>query len=332
MKEDTEKQYLAAIVDGDGHIEINKSGKWKYRIRLGVTNTSEALMDYLQATYGGNVHGPHKSKHKNHKDRFIWLCSTKEAIKLIKQIEPYLVIKYEQADLAIEAWGDTFKWDYSRRKRKIPKFALDKREDYYQQMKKLNIVDKQVDNGDDDGDEYKDDNDNIGNEASLYYLAGIIDSEGTIRISKQERYHQIRLFVSNTSEELIDYLQDNYGCRKSGPYKSEIERNRNIFLWQCNGKYAIKLITDMKPYLIIKQKQAELAIVAYENAFKHSYRGGSADNRVPEYTINKREKYYHEMRKLNLVGKQEDENEEVEITLKINKNTLKKWLMESEQL
>lgn len=331
MKESIEILYLAAIIDGDGYIGINKSDERRYKIILEVGNTSKLLVYYLHENYGGNVHGPYKSK-KNRKDRFLWKCSTKEAIKLIKQIQPHLVIKQQQANLALEAWEDTFKWDYSRRGREIPKYAIDKRENYYQKMVFLNKIKKKVDNENCNYDECKNNDENISNEAPLYYLAGIIDSEGTIKITKQGRYHQMGLIVSNTSEELIDYLRENYGGRTSGPYKSKIEGNRDIFIWQCNGKDAIKLIKKIEPYLIVKQKQAELAIGAYKNAFKHSYRGGNTSNTVPKRIIDKREHYYQEMKKLNMRGKQPEENnnEQVEITLKINKNTLRKWLEDDE--
>lgn len=331
MEENMEIRYLAAIIDGDGDIGINKSNERRYRIILEVGNTSELLVHYLQKTYGGNAHGPYKSKHKNRKDRFLWKCSTKEAIKIIKQIEPYLIIKQEQATLALEAWEETFKWDYSRRKREIPKYAIDKREYYYRQMRLLNKMDEKVNNEEDDYDEFKNDSEDVNNEASLYYLAGIIDSKGTIKITRQGRYHQMGLIVSNTSEKLINYLQDNYEGRISGPHKNKIEGNKDIFVWQCNGKDAIKLIKKIKSYLIIKQKQAEVAIEAHKNAFKHSYRGDGANNKVPKSIIDKREHYYQQMKKLNQVGKPDDE-EEIEITLKINKNTLKQWLKESDQL
>ena len=87
MKEDNEILYLAAVIDGDGTIEINKSDDRRYRIRLEVNITSRHLIHYLQENYGGNVHGPYISKQKTHKDHFLWECSTKEAIKIIKQIQ-----------------------------------------------------------------------------------------------------------------------------------------------------------------------------------------------------------------------------------------------------
>ena len=176
----------------------------------------------------------------------------------------------------------------------------------------------------------------INNIESLYYLAGIIDTEGTIKITRQGHYHQIGLVVDNTSEELINYLQYNYGGMTSGPHISKIEGNKDIFVWQCNGKGAIKIIKKIEPYLIIKQKQAELVIEAYKDAFEHSYRGGGPNNRVPVRIINKREEYYQQMKKLNQVGKVKDEEQDkdkdkdIEVTLKINKNTLKQWLEESE--
>lgn len=132
--------WLAAMIDGEGTIGIYKYSKHSYLVRLQVSNTSEELIDYLKEKYNRNKHGPYKQKEERRKDVFEWKCHSKEAIRLIKQIKPYLVIKREQAQLAIRAWEDTFRINY--RNREIPRYALDKREEYYQQMKKLNQIGK----------------------------------------------------------------------------------------------------------------------------------------------------------------------------------------------
>lgn len=143
ISDESKLVWLAAIIDGEGTIGITKQKERHYYIRLNVNNTSEALIDYLQENYGGNKGGPYKEKVINHKDRFVWTCENREAIELIEKIELYLIIKQEQAELAIKAYKDTFKNRYNGRK--TPKYACDKREQYYQQMKKLNQRGKEVD-------------------------------------------------------------------------------------------------------------------------------------------------------------------------------------------
>lgn len=340
MITDAEISYLAGIIDGEGTIGIRKQSERIYQIRLLVNNTSEELIEYLKENYGGKKLGPYKQK-GNNKDIFEWVCSGKEAIKIIKRILPYLVIKQLQAELAIKAFDDTFITNYNYKgPDQVPKYAIDKRKYYYQQMKKLNQIGKQeeveeedekgsdIENVDAIEDVYK--YSNINNESKLSYLAAIIDGEGTIGIYKHgDRWYQIRLNVGNTSEELIDYLRENFGGKKSGPYNQKPEKWRDVFNWECSTKEAIRLINNIKSYLVIKQEQAQLALDAWEDTFRIDYNHGN--NEVSLYAIGKRECYYQQMKKLNRKGKHWKEGEEqVEITLKINKNTLKRWLGESE--
>ena len=355
-EEDTEMLYLAGIIDGEGTIGISKLSKRLYQIRLSVGNTSEGLIDYLQDNYGGNKFGPYKQKGEKRKDKFQWDCNGNKAIELIKQIEPYLIIKQPQAELVLKSWEDTFKWDYTGRE--TPRYALDKRKNLYQQMKKLNKKGKQEEDSGEilvvkskyviileedeverepiieivDTIKEEDRYNTKSNKSNLPYLAAIIDGEGSIGIYQHfQRWFEIRLYVENTSEELIDYLQDIYGGNKRGPRKHKKENHKDSFLWECSNREAIKLIKQIKQYLVIKQERAEVAIQAWKDTFRIDYSNIS----YPKYAIDKRERYYQLMRKLNMKGKQqegdvEDNEEEIDITLKINKNTLRKWLEESE--
>lgn len=173
---------------------------------------------------------------------------------------------------------------------------------------------------------------NIKEDIKIGYLAAMIDADGNIGISKlTERRHAIRMNVKNTSEALVDYLKVSYGGYKQGPYKAKQEKWKDAFRWICHGKEAIKIIKQIEPYLIVKQLQAKLAINAYEDTFKIDY-GGIG---LPKFAVDKRERYYQDMKKLNTRGKQqqkeqEQNDEEIEVTLKINKSTQQKWLEEDE--
>lgn len=327
MKEYNDITYLAALVDGEGTIGINKSRGRHYSLFLSIGNTSEELIDYLKNEYGGMKHGPYTPKLKNARNVFEWKCSNRKAINLIKKILPYLNIKQLQASLAIESWEDTFRINYRNGMNRMPKFALDKREYYHAQMKQLNVKGKQ-EQYEQNETEQKENYSNTNNILMIQYLAGIIDGEGTIGIKKSRNIHySILLSVSNTSKSLIVYLKENFDGSMSGPHSQKKENEKDRFEWQCSGKKAIKLIKRVQPYLIVKHKQAELAIEAWNDTFIINYNSGT--NRIPQYAIYKREKYFLDMRKLNKKGIHQ-EDEEIEITLKINRNTLQQWLEESE--
>lgn len=152
----------------------------------------------------------------------------------------------------------------------------------------------------------------IHRECKWIWLAAMIDGEGTIGIYKQNQSYAKRLIIVNTSEELIDYLVNNYKGSKHGPYKQKEENHKNRFWWRCDGKDAIKLIQKIEPYLVIKRVQAQLALEAWEDTFKIDYRG----RKTPKYIADKREEYYQEMKKLNHRGKEEEEDE-IEVTIKV---------------
>lgn len=137
--------WLAATIDCEGTIAIVKGRETNYTLRLFVGNTSEELIDYMLNEYGGNKGGPYRWKNIKNEDRsdsFRWVVTgARSVFKMVQKIEPYLVVKNAQADLLIEAWYSTFKYNYAPGKShlKIPKYAIDKRECYYQEMKKLNL-------------------------------------------------------------------------------------------------------------------------------------------------------------------------------------------------
>lgn len=107
---ETEKAYLAGIVDGEGAITIlsrqyrHKNGK-VYPVtflRLMVTSTSPKLIKWLGAIGGStalkNV-GP--TGHLGKKPIFYWATASKLSGDILEQILPYLIIKKEQAEAAI---------------------------------------------------------------------------------------------------------------------------------------------------------------------------------------------------------------------------------------
>lgn len=102
----------------------------------------------------------------------------------------------------------------------------------------------------------------------LAYAAGILDGEGCISIayvrcsSKPDRYHVLNIHVSNTSPELLIWLRERFQgsvCRMSDNRKGKLGR-RPIFQWQITAKQAHEFLVAVRPYLLVKAKQADVAI------------------------------------------------------------------------
>jgi hypothetical protein len=91
-------QYLAGIIDGEGHICRSKSkngaGRSYTRARIIVTNTSKPLMEAITKKFGG-FHYMRKPR-PNHLDCYVWALEGKKAEALGRRLKPYLIVKSQQ--------------------------------------------------------------------------------------------------------------------------------------------------------------------------------------------------------------------------------------------
>lgn len=92
-------QYLAGIIDGEGHFcrPRNKSGQGRYswESRIIVTNTSFDLMNAIKASYGGSIRLRTRSK-TNNLPCYVWTLTRKKAEALALRLQPHLIVKSEQ--------------------------------------------------------------------------------------------------------------------------------------------------------------------------------------------------------------------------------------------
>jgi len=84
-------------------------------VRLNVSNTSVDLLNWIAKTTKLGGIFKHRNADELHKASFSWRCHADGAESIIKQIKEYLVIKVEQADLALE----------THRRLRIPRFKVD---------------------------------------------------------------------------------------------------------------------------------------------------------------------------------------------------------------
>lgn len=100
---ETEKAYLAGIVDGEGTITIFTNGS-VFSLRVGVSGTSIVFASWVSEKFGKNVvTDKHKKyKHKNYKDCYSVSLHGDEAKELLSLIIPYLITKREQAAIALQ--------------------------------------------------------------------------------------------------------------------------------------------------------------------------------------------------------------------------------------
>lgn len=122
---------LAAFVDGEGSLSIQKHGQ---NLRLAIGNVSPLLMSWLRDTFTGAIYNKKPSQCCR---RIVmqWIQLDSRAEELIRRMYPYLIIKRAQAELALQyrelRKGSSRGWRNTAE-------DLEIRESYRETMKSLN--------------------------------------------------------------------------------------------------------------------------------------------------------------------------------------------------
>ena len=105
---ETEKSYIAGIIDGEGSIMLQRIHKNEFPCPcISVASTSLELLSCLKKTIGkGMIVSKKNYNPEAHKDCYSYVLRRNDAIKLIEEIYPYLVIdsKKKRAKLIIEKY------------------------------------------------------------------------------------------------------------------------------------------------------------------------------------------------------------------------------------
>lgn len=96
-----EKAYIAGIFDGEGCIGIY-SYSYRCFIQLSVSNTNEKLIDFLFSKLTGNISKEKTPKKDGWKKECKWKSGYFQAYEILKILQPYLILKKEQADICID--------------------------------------------------------------------------------------------------------------------------------------------------------------------------------------------------------------------------------------
>ncbi len=102
---ETEKSWLAAVIDGEGSIGTT-CRRGKTYPRLEVCNTDFRFIERcFEITGVGTIyeqkHGPSEIPHR--KTLYRWRASSQNVVEIAAQVMDYLVIKKEKANAAIQA-------------------------------------------------------------------------------------------------------------------------------------------------------------------------------------------------------------------------------------
>jgi len=98
----TQAAYIAGFLDGEGSILLY-TRRDAIALRVTFANTHRGVLEFLQSTIGaGSVVAKFNYNKSSNKDGFAFQVNADLALSLLRQVVDYLVIKKEQALLAID--------------------------------------------------------------------------------------------------------------------------------------------------------------------------------------------------------------------------------------
>jgi hypothetical protein len=102
---------------------------------------------------------------------------------------------------------------------------------------------------------------------SAAYIAGIIDGEGTITLTRLHARENRRLVVSiaNTEAELLNFVHSEIGAGKITRKRTTSPQHTPSFCYAVSSRQALDLLRQIVRYLrSYKRQRAELALENYE--------------------------------------------------------------------
>ena len=128
-----EKAYLAGIVDGEGTVTLTRRQKNQTPApNVSVSNSSLPMLKWIKKRFGGHI-STKKTYKSHHRQTYVWAVSYDNAIRLLGQIEEYLIIKKPQAKLIISKYKKS-----TIRTGKYTKALLKKKMELVAKIRKLN--------------------------------------------------------------------------------------------------------------------------------------------------------------------------------------------------
>ena len=102
--EDTEKAYLAGIIDGEGTVTLSRrKPNQTPSPNVSVSNSNLPMLRWIKNNVGGCI-STKKRYQSHHRQTYVWALSYDKALSLLRKIEKYLIIKKPQAKLILEEY------------------------------------------------------------------------------------------------------------------------------------------------------------------------------------------------------------------------------------
>ena len=325
---EVEKAWLAGVIDGEGSIFISKVTPKKFRYRRGffyrpelsVANSNPALLARVREIVGKGYFGRDKETKQNPtwKDKWQYKGSGQVLRGILPQILPYLTIKREVAEAMLRyvSFVDENPIDGSEQ----PPSGYDETLDsLYIAVKALNAKGRAIGLVPEDanlepwGPKHRGRGGRATecrrlSEVEKAWLAGVIDGEGTIFLSKVISRKTRRGFfylptigVSNTNRDFLVKVAETIGEGTVCFAKKGDAKTRPRWMYIASSGVLRAILPQILQYLIVKKDRAALMLQFLEFLDNNPIYG-NGDNVPPGYYA-KLDSLYLVMKKLNQKGK-----------------------------
>ena len=132
----------------------------------------------------------------------------------------------------------------------------------------------------------------------LAYIAGLFDGEGCVAITRHFKkldgtkrpceMYTLRVQVTNVDPRVILPLREKFGGSLHIT-KHKSAKQRDTHVWISTSRVALEFLKAIRPWLVAKAQQADIAIDFQESKFRHGGRGKTRVTR--EYRERERQQY-----------------------------------------
>lgn len=237
----SDKEYAAGFFDGDGSVYVTVERGVIYRLGIRISNVNKSSLEWFKSRFGGWIVKAVDKRER--RQGWQWVSSAAGAPHFLNFIKDSVSIKRDQISIAI----DLLKRKQLRFYRMSP-VELAARETIRIRLSEM-----------------KDDlNLPVPSwNASILYMAGFFDAEGSVSISASASQSQLRVNIANTIYSSLEFLRRSFGGRIYSKGSTEHSDGCNrVQGWtlRFTDDAAANVLALMRPHLIVKRDQADTGI------------------------------------------------------------------------
>lgn len=97
--------YVAGLFDGEGCVRIAKNKTRRnacYQLYVSINMSDPRAIKKVLETFGGKLYTSRKASKPTHRILFSWVACSQKAADFLRQIRPFVTVKADEIDVALE--------------------------------------------------------------------------------------------------------------------------------------------------------------------------------------------------------------------------------------